>query len=164
MTQATISLADARMPKRPREPRPVWVKCRIGRLLFAPGEHRNGMDLVVVDTLAQLLEALAAWAGAHKVDRLDGDVEACCCYDFEAPGPVHGFLIFAREKLTRAHVVHECVHAGMIFVQTQVGHSSAVLAMSEDEREEYCDEACAQTVEKLFEQAEAILWPEGKAT
>jgi hypothetical protein len=63
-----------------------------------------------------------------------------------------------RGKVTRSLLVHECVHAALAFVSAKVMRSGAVLAMSDDEQDTYFNEAVPQVVEKLFTQAEELLF------
>lgn len=133
---------------------PSWLARMVGPLLFAPGQQPDCVALVLVDTCAELRETVATWGG-HAVD---DDMEACCCFDFDAVGRDYGFMIFAREKLTRALLVHECTHAALAFVGAEVMPSETVTAMAENEQAEYYDEACARVCEHLFEQAEQLLW------
>lgn len=127
---------------------------QLGRLDFAPGQHPNGLALVLVETAEELQAAVAAWIG----EPIESDMEACCCYDCDAPGPDHGFLILCREHLTRSHLVHECTHAALLFASQQVMRSAAVQAMSEAEQCDYYDEAVAQMVEALYRQGDWMLF------
>lgn len=86
-------------------------------------------------------------------------MHACCCMDYDSHDLAGGFVLFAHEKLTRPIVVHELVHAGMGWVAVRSMASEEVQAMSDREQQEYYDEACARVVEHLYEQAEALLWP-----
>lgn len=127
----------------------------LGPLLFSPGEHPNFIGLRIAPDLATLRAAESAFLHG----KAESDTLACCCFDCDSPGPDHGFLLFARGHFTRATVVHECVHAAALFINQHVMHSAAVQAMSESEQFEYYQEALAQITERLFAQADAILYP-----
>jgi len=126
-----------------------------GVLYFAPGQHENFVRLIVVRTPAELLAAVERWSG----EKADADALAYCCFDHSSMGPNHGFLIFSTKHLTRAIVVHECLHAAFNFVGQHVMKSAECVAMGEEEAGTYCEEAIANVIEKLFEQADALLWP-----
>src|SRR5690606_25198058 len=115
----TLSAANsATSPQIPMTPldsparQPSWLARMVGPLLFAPGQQPDSVALVLVDTLAELRETVTTWGG-READ--DDDMEACCCFDYDAPGREYGFVIFARERLTRALLVHECTHAALAF-------------------------------------------------
>ncbi len=127
---------------------------KVGELFFAPGQHPHRIDLLLVETLAELQAIVARWGDPTEPEPA---INACCCFDFDGANGCYGFIIFAREKLTPAIVVHECTHAGLHFVGQISMHSAAVVAMSEEERQSYYDEACATVVEQLFDQAEKLI-------
>jgi hypothetical protein len=127
----------------------------LGSLLFAPGQHQNHVRLALVDTLADLRKHVKEWRGRRE----PMSTVACCCWDHDSRGPDHGFVMLAREQLSRAILVHELTHAGLLFVNQHVMASEAVLKMSECAQGDYYHEACAEVIEKLYTQAEALLWP-----
>lgn len=121
----------------------------LGHVVFAPGMHPFGMDVVIAETY----DALAILCDGM------GGADACCIYDHGHKGPLMGTLAFGRWKFTRALVVHEVVHAAMCFVLDKIQVSKQVKAMSAEERNEYLEEAVARLSENLFEQVDALAWP-----
>lgn len=125
----------------------------LGSVFFA---IRDSLDAIEIRLTATLLELNAI---AHQVGHVDKDLHACCCWNYGAKGPLHGFLLFAREKLTRRLIVHEVTHAALLFVNHRVMHAPEVQAMDDQERSDYYEEAVAQITESLFAQAEELLHP-----
>lgn len=117
-------------------------------VLFAPKQHECGMDAIVAETREDFFRHAAACGDDVPVPEMYG----FCFFDPESEGPNYGKLVFLRANLDRAVVVHEVVHAALLFVQHVVMQSAEVLAMSEEEKGEYYHEACAQVSEALFVQ------------
>jgi hypothetical protein len=133
--------------------RVVGCSSWLGTLFLALGEAADAIEIRLTETLDELN------AIAHHVGHVDKDLHACCCWNYGAKGPLHGFLLFAREKLTRRLIVHEVTHAALLFVNHRVMRAPEVQAMDDQERSEYYEEAVAQITESLFAQADEMLLP-----
>lgn len=129
------------------------LKAPLGRLLFAPGQHKVYIDFIVYDNAAEMQAAA----------RIDGeppcaaDMRACCRWDYDSEGPRYGEILMHRDDLSLGVLAHECTHAALCFAKHYVMQAEAVQAMSADAQDEYFDEATAQMVGELFDQALRLL-------
>lgn len=130
------------------------------KLKFAPDQHPHCIGLVMVATVAEMCAILETLDGEHVLlpEAGGGPPMAVCCYNHD--GPVEfGFVMFAEETLSVGVMVHELSHAALRFVSDKVMTSANVQAKSEQEQNDYFDEALAHTIEALTEQAFPILFP-----
>jgi len=127
----------------------------LGEIHCAPGQAPHRLHIHLVDTQARLHRLIADWHGEPP----SPDVQACCCLEPATSAPFLGWLVFSRQHLTLRHVVHEVTHAAAAFVLEHVRESETCRAMPAEELDDYLDEALATTVETLFAQSVAHLFP-----
>lgn len=133
----------------------------VTKLLFAPAQHPNSLDLLLVKTVKQMHRWLAKQGGEtpRLAEVCEGQVVASLLWYPEAKWD-HGVIIVAEETLSPFILSHECTHAAHHFISEIVMASPQVKAMTEDYQADYFDEALAMTQEALFQQAyEALYLP-----
>lgn len=123
-------------------------------LYFAPGQHPHYIGLVIVPTLAEMHQILESLGGMtpHVPEAGGGPPRAAYYCDHDGSTKL-GFTIFSGENLDPGILVHELTHAASHFVNCFVMTSATVQAKSEEEQQDYYEEALAHTVENLFDQA-----------
>lgn len=122
----------------------------LGRALVAPGQHPHYFEVVLLAD-AERLKQVHGKRGWKK------GVRAFCEFDHDSKDECQGRLVFAQPLLSRRIVVHECVHAALIFVGAKVMTSEAVQAMPDQGQQAYYEEAIPQATDTIFDQVDRLL-------
>lgn len=119
---------------------------RFGKVYFTPEKLRGHyISIYGASTFKELKALDKDWKRKHN---------GVCKYNFNNKKKNKGYILFDLNCLNRALIVHECTHAGNVYLQDCVIPCAVKKIKDQNELCEYIEECNARLTEHLFVQIE----------